>query len=560
MSVFLSHSNTSFLLVCYNLYVYYIYIKRGVKRNIDTFPARSPDGGRIRETLPFDPRNSSFFKDKTSIIWYTVSVNFKTAGSARRRLTGGRTLKRSVNVPKKLFSFLQNEYIYSILTRFLTIAIGIVQSVLVARYLGTELKGINAYVGSITSVGSIIITFGMHQAYPYFRKKYGKEKIYRDYVSLIMLLYSCYLAIGIALAFTLPVSLEIKAVFILIPLLGYSNIVSYVTLIERPNLRNTWWTAISIFDIIYVALLWIFIKRSVFWAISILLFQDLCKCVIYTVLLKVKPRFHKGLFPLLIDLAKFGFFPMLALLMTTLNYRIDVLMLRQYNIITDSMIGIYSLGLSLSDKIVLIPDTLKGVLVSKLAKGADDYEVAKVSRLGFWASVFLCILIFIFGQWAINLLYGAEFSGAYPVVLITSFGALAISYFKLIAQYNIIHKKQILNVAMLSVAIVVDVVLNLAFIPVWGIEGAALATSIGNLVCGVVFIAYFCRRAHISAADMILIRRSDLAMLKSIFKKKKKKAAASGSGEPGQEKTPEAEKEESPAAETPEPEEGSGRE
>ena len=414
---------------------------------------------------------------------------------------------------------IKNEYLYSILTKFINIAVGVVQSVLIARYLGTALKGVNAYVSSITSIGAIVITFGMHQAYPYFRKKYGKDKIYQDFVSLMMILYLIYLIIAVSLAFLLPLSLELKAAFILIPLLGYSGVVSYITLIEEPNLRNTWWLVISILDLAYVAFLWAFIERNVYWGLSILLFADLLKCVVYTFMLHVRPRFHGGMIKLLGALIKFGFFPMLALLMTTLNYRIDVLMLHGYDYITDSMIGVYSLGLSLSDKIVLIPDTLKGILVSKLAKGADEHEVAKVSRLGFWSSLLLCLFIIVFGQFLIDLLYGVEYKGAYSVVLITASGVLAVSYFKLIAQYNIVNKKQVLNVLMLSVAIIVDIVFNILFIPKWGINGAAIATCIGNVVCGIVFILYFCRKTEIRISEMIVLQRSDLKLFKSLLKK-----------------------------------------
>ena len=423
---------------------------------------------------------------------------------------------------KKIINIIKNEYVYSILTKFLTFAIGIVQSVLMARYLGAELKGINAYISSITSIGAIVITFGMHQAYPYFRKKYGKDYIYQDYVSLTIVLYIIYFIAGLLLAiFLKQFRFEIRVVFVLIPLLGYSRVVSYIALIEHPNRRNTCWTIISLLDIFYVLFLWLFVERNVIWAVSILVFADVIKCIVYTSMLKVRLSLNKKLFLLWFELIKYGFFPMLALLMTTLNYRIDVLMLHHYSFITDSMIGVYSLGLSLSDKIVLIPDTLKGVLVSKLAKGAEDSEVAKVTRIGFWASFLLCLIILIFGRWAIYLLYGQEFEGAYMVIIITAIGVLAVSYFKLIAQYNIVNKKQILNVGMLSIAIVVDVILNMIFIPIWGIYGAALATSIGNIVCGIVFIVYFSCKTKIKISEMILPQKSDLDILKSLIKKKK---------------------------------------
>lgn len=421
---------------------------------------------------------------------------------------------------RSLAKLIKNEYVFSIITKFINIGLGIIQSVLVARFLGAELRGVNAYISSITSIGAIVITFGMHQAYPYFRKKYGKDAIYRDYVSLTILLYSIYMVAAILLVILFPFSIEAKAAILLIPLLGYSRVTAYITLIEQPNLRNTWWTVIQFVDVLYVFVLWLFVKRNVYWGISILFFADLLKCVVYTLMLKVKPHFKRTMYKMLVELAKFGFFPMLALLMTTLNYRIDVLMLHGYDYITDSMIGVYSLGLSLSDKIVMIPDTLKGILVSKLSKGASDHEVAKVSRISFWASVFFCILIFAFGQWVIDVLYGAEYTDAYSIILITATGILVVSYFKFIAQYNIVNKKQFLNVAMLSIAIIADVVLNLLFIPIWGINGAAFATSIGNAVCGVVFILYFCKCTGIHFSEMIVPQKEDIKMLMTLFNKK----------------------------------------
>lgn len=416
--------------------------------------------------------------------------------------------------------FFQNEYMFSVLTKFITFGIGLLQSILVARFLGAELKGTNAYISSIASIGSIIITFGMHQAYPYFRKKLGKDAIYEDYISVVSVLYIGFLTLGVIIAAIIPAEITIKTVFILIPLLGYSKIVDYVTLIEYPNIRNKWWTIISIVDVLYVGILWISVERNTIWGLSILLFADVIKCVIYSVILRIRIRIHKGLWIVLKELLKYGFFPMIALLMTTLNYRIDILMLKQYDYISNAMIGIYSLGLTLSDKIVLIPDTLKGVLTSRLAKGAQNEEVAKVSRIGFWSSVLLFVLIAIFGQFFISFLYGEEYNGAYSIILITAFGLLAVVYFKFIAQYNIINKKQILNVALLSIAILSDVVLNMLFIPIWDIKGAALATSISNVLCGIVFIIYFCRKTGIPVSVMIIPQKEDIEMLRSALRKR----------------------------------------
>ena len=411
---------------------------------------------------------------------------------------------------RKARAILNNEYVYSILTKTLSILIGIVQSILLARYLGAELKGINAYITSVASVAAIVITFGMHQAYPYLRKKYGKDAIYNEYVTLVMMLYLAFLLTAIATNIIIQTSIEIKSIIIIVPLLGYAQVVEYINLIEAPNKKNRWWVIINFCEIIYLIILFIFTNRNINWSISILLFTYILRCIVYTLMLGTVPRYTKNIPSLFCEILKFGFFPMIALLMTSLNYRIDVMMLHRYDYISDSMIGIYSLGLTLSDKIVLIPDTLKGILVSKLAKGADNEEVAKVLRIGLWASISLCAVIILIGKPVINLLYGAEYAGAYSIVTITAAGTLAIVYFKIIAQYNIVNKKQILNVYMLSIAVVVDIVFNLFFIPIWGIQGAALATSIGNIICGVVYIIYFRSVSNIPIRKMIFIQETDI--------------------------------------------------
>ena len=103
--------------------------------------------------------------------------------------------------------------------------------------------------------------------------------------------------------------------------------------------------------------------------------------------------------------------------------------------------------------------------------------------------------------------------------MISAIGSVFIGYFKLIAQYNIINKEQIKNVIMLSIAIVVDVLGNLLLIPIWGINGAALATGLGNLVCGLVFVIWFARRSKIKWTELVFLQKSDLSLIRRIFRK-----------------------------------------
>ena len=412
----------------------------------------------------------------------------------------------------KIRRILHNEYIFSIITKFFTLTISLAQSILIARFLGAELKGEYSYIYSIVAISSIIITFGMHQAYPYFRKTMGKDAIYQDFMSLVYAVYAVYFVLAVVIAVFLP-SPELRIAAVLTPLYGYSRVTSYVYLVENPNRRNRWWTIISITDLLYVVVLMRFTTRSFYSVVLILLFVESLKSIVYTCLSAVRPRYSKTQIELLNKLLRMGFFPMVALLMTTLNYKIDILMLKQFDYISAAQIGVYSIGMNFADKIVLIPDSLKGVLVSKLSKGAGEKEVAKVSRLCFWASVAVCMALLLLGERLISLLYGQEYKGAFSVLLICSFGSVFIGYFKLIAQYNIVHKKQVRNVVLLSTSILINVILNLILIPRYELNGAAFASGVGYFLSGWIFIIWFAKSHGMSVAEMFLIQRSDFKFL-----------------------------------------------
>ena len=53
-----------------------------------------------------------------------------------------------------------------------------------------------------------------------------------------------------------------------------------------------------------------------------------------------------------------------------------------------SDIGVYSVGVALAEKIWLIPDAIKDILMSRLSNGAPNEEVARVTRMSLLVSFF----------------------------------------------------------------------------------------------------------------------------------------------------------------------------
>lgn len=411
-----------------------------------------------------------------------------------------------MNTFRKLIN---NEYIYSVLTKIFLVGLGLVHSAIFARYLGASLNGSINYITSITSIAAIIVTGGIHQAYPYFRKKYGKEQYIDKYMTMTTDVFALLAIIAIVLFVIEHKNTEIALMGILTVVTGYSTIAGHVLLVETPNTRNKIFMVSHVCETILVIALYLFTKANIVFAVIAYIFADVFKIIAFV------PRIHFHIdrsyhLSDLKELYTYGFFPMIALLLTTLNYKIDVIMLKHYSFISLAQVGVYSIGYTIANKTLLIPDSLKVILISKLAKGKGHEEVARIMRLSFAVCLLVAICIVLLGKPFVNLMYGEEYAGAYGVICISVCGTVFMTFFKMVSQYNIMNKKQALNAGMLTISIVINVILNLFFVPIYGINGAAMATAIGYLVCSLVFILFFCKTTHTKLSEAVLVQKSDI--------------------------------------------------
>ena len=209
---------------------------------------------------------------------------------------------------------------------------------------------------------------------------------------------------------------------------------------------------------------------------------------------------------------------MLALLMTTLNYRVDVIMLKRS--VSDSLIGVYSVGVSLAERVWMIPDAMKEVMTSRLTKGKDVNEVSYVIRICNTACLFVILGLIVLGQPFIDLVFGKEYNGAYQITLILLIGVFFMIYYKMIATYNITIGRQKLNNLFLTISVLANIASNYFTIPKYGIYGAAISSVISYALCSLLFIIYFCKTCDVKLKDILFINKQDIIKLKNKFIKR----------------------------------------
>lgn len=404
-----------------------------------------------------------------------------------------------------------NAYGYSVFAKLLSVLTGLVYAILYSRYLGSELRGTASVITNYSEMIMLVLCLGVYQAYPYFKKYSGEDK-YSEFINNVLGMFLLYAVAAAAFLLIVKPSVNVCVIAALIPTSVAIKQLNYVVLIENPRIRNTSQIILDIFDIVFLLALMLFTDANYFYCILFLCVRNFASFVLAVQNLKL-PLF--SLRPTLRQTwryVKYGFVPMLTIILMEVNYKVDVMMLDRMNI-SDAQIGVYSLGVMLGQKLWMIPDALRDILMGKLAGGKTEEEVAKVTRTSLWITVACILGMVVLGKPIIRLLFGAEYNGAYAVFLNISLGVVGMVFYKMIYAYNVVNGHKNINFILLATAAVINVVMNYFLIPVLSINGAALASMASYSVCGIGFLIYFIRKTNVSAKDTLLIKKTDISDL-----------------------------------------------
>lgn len=145
--------------------------------------------------------------------------------------------------------------------------------------------------------------------------------------------------------------------------------------------------------------------------------------------------------------------------------------------------------------------------------------ILKLSRVIVLMYVLVLIIIGIIGKWLFPFLFGSSFNKMNDVFLLLMPGLMALSLLALMAAYfaaiNQIKRNLVISLMGLVVIVVADVLL----IPPFGIYGAAIASSIGYLVCFITASIYFAGEGRFNLTDLLFFKRQDMDFLLGLAEK-----------------------------------------
>ncbi len=203
-----------------------------------------------------------------------------------------------------------------------------------------------------------------------------------------------------------------------------------------------------------------------------------------------------------------------------LVYRIDYFFVKYYSSAVD--LGNYIQVSKLGQLLMLLPSIMASAVFPMVASGQKE-EVKKglklLSRLSLLVIGTLCLLLAVSGNWFFSFIFGKSFDRMYQPFMLLVPGILSLASLYPLSAYYSGKNKLIVNIKGSFIALLFITIADRFFIPRFGINAAALISSIGYMIfhCYVLFI--FKREYKTTLSDFFFIGKSDFIWVKNFILK-----------------------------------------
>jgi O-antigen/teichoic acid export membrane protein len=394
-------------------------------------------------------------------------------------------------------------------------------SIIVARTLGVNGKGVYTLVLTISSLMVMLLDLGLASALTYLvaSSQYRPRQIlnFALWASIVIgvigclgfyILYKLFLAQSL-LAGVPPIYISWVLLFLpiniltslyLAIILGFQNIVAY-------NIVNICRVIANLFLLLFSSWLGLGLPGAIWsWLIASL-------CAFLLVLWFLRKDIRLMIFSpwnLLYSSIRYGIKSYPANLFSLFTYRLDTFIVNYFSGVAS--VGLYSTGVSSAELLWFIPNAISSTLFPKSASLDIDIGArltARVCRQTMLVTVPLAFAFGVAGTLLIPLIYGLNFAGAVIPFLLLLPGIVGIALSKIIfANLSGSGRPQFATYSSM-ITFAATIILDLILIPIYDIAGAAIASSIAYLLGSILAVFWFSRQTKIRWHQIIIPTRHD---------------------------------------------------
>lgn len=181
------------------------------------------------------------------------------------------------------------------------------------------------------------------------------------------------------------------------------------------------------------------------------------------------------------DCIAYGWKAHLSNILAFVNYRADIFLVNL--LVGPAATGIYIIAVQLCERLWMVSQSVSTVLLPRLSElhgnGADGPELsALVGRWVFYFSIIMAMAMGVVVRPVIEILYGGAYAGASAAVYWLLPGIALGALSRVIANDFAARGRPELNTYLAIAVLTVNILGNVVLIPVFGINGAAMATTL----------------------------------------------------------------------------------
>jgi stage V sporulation protein B len=390
-------------------------------------------------------------------------------------------------------------------------------SVILARKLGPANRGLLGLAMLIPAVAVQFCLLGQEMVNATFAGLYKDKRSSLFLQSLIITLFGSVVSIVVICAFYLWLPIQ-KGEFNRLPvdlvwLICLAPPIAILSIMLTSLVRGVGRiTAVALIHVIQIAVLLILLTIFVVWfdfgfqgALVLMVLQPLVAITLSVWVLRDYVTFRLSMFSgrLFKESCIFGSQISLANFAGFLVYRIDQGMLAY--MVSPEQVGLYIVAVGLAERLRLLPSSISGAFLPRLANELfrRQPQVPLVFRCTVIVSIVSMLLVGIFGVPAIFWIYGHRYSGMVPAFLLLLPGIASLGGSSVLASDLAARKKPKYSLWTGYTILVINVILNFALIPLMGIAGAALASSISYMGEGILWLVFYRRESGTALHEMI---------------------------------------------------------
>ncbi len=181
----------------------------------------------------------------------------------------------------------------------------------------------------------------------------------------------------------------------------------------------------------------------------------------------------------------------LATVFTTLYFRVDILMLE--SMVGIESVGYYSVAYKLIEGAMVLPLMLGVVLLPKLSNNRKN--IKQDIFIHFILGLIIFTLFYFTVSYVIDILFADHYILSVETAKILAYSIVIMSINTYMFTYFVATKNSYINVKVTFVMLVLNLVLNYIYIPLYGMEAAAM-TTVATEILGMFGLMYYMRRCY----------------------------------------------------------------